>query len=90
MKEFQFHIKKHDWPEEMTLTIKEYDIIEHEGKLRRKLLCRSEYNFFHDADEDFSCKVWLKVVDAGGMEIVNTVYTRRDAENRIYWDIGCV
>ena len=74
------------------MTIKEYDIINlaPEDKLKRKLLCRSEYHFYHEEDEDFLCKLQLKVVDRGGKEITNTVFTRRDAENRIYWDTGCV
>lgn len=90
LKEFSFDIHKTDWPEAMTMFIKEYKLIQHEDTVKRKLLCTSKYNFYYDEDEDLAGKLWLQVTDAGGEEICNTVYTRRDSENRSYWDIGYV
>ena len=92
LKEFLFNIKKTNWPEAMILVIKEFELIQlsPEVKIERKLLCTSNYNFYHDEEEDFSCKLWLRVIDKGGEEILNTVYTQRDTENRVYWDIGYV
>ena len=76
----------------MTLVIKEYDLIQRsqDDDVRRKLLCTSKYDFYHDEDEDFQAKLWLRVIDEGGAEIANIVYTQRDSENRQYWDIGYV
>ena len=92
LKEFLFNIKKTNWPEAMNLVIKEFELLQlsPDDKIKRKLLCTSNYNFFHDEEEDFSCKLWLRVIDKGGKEISNTVYTQRDSENRVYWDIGYV
>ena len=90
LKEFSFDIRKTDWPEEMIMYIKEYKLIQQEDTLKRKLLCTSKYSFYYDEDEDFSGKLWFKLTDAGGEEIFNTVYTRRDSENQPYWDIGYV
>ena len=92
LKEFNFEIHKTNWPEAMSLSIKEYQLIQlgQEDTLKRKLLCTSKYHFFYDEDEDFSCKLLLTIHDAGGQEICNIVYRQRDSENRPYWDTGYV
>lgn len=92
LKEFRFDVQKTNWPEAMTLIINEYRLIQTspEDDLKRKLLCTSKYNFYHDEDEEFSCKLWLQVIDETDKEIVSTVFRRRDSENLKYWDTGYV
>lgn len=94
LKEFQFDILKTNYPEAMNLVIKEYQLIPTGPDLihdvKRKLLCTSQYQFFHDEDEDYAVKVALCVIDKGGEVISNLVYTQRDSENRQYWDIGYI